>query len=81
MQIFEKFPQISGLCPIVKFCPNPPKTDPSQQKNPAFISEVGFLAEQLKPGSYFGLQLQTEIYYSPQKMGCYCWLQRKLKYF
>ena len=46
MQIFEKLPQIAGLRPIVKFCPNPRTTAPEtfggppQQKNPACITRI-----------------------------------------
>ena len=46
MENFGKLPQISGVCPIVKFCPNPGKTDleafggPSQQKNRTYCTSA-----------------------------------------
>ena len=30
MKIFEKCPKISGIRPILKFCPDPRKTDPQK---------------------------------------------------
>ena len=36
MQAFEKLPQISGLCSLVKFCSDSRKTDPQMVAGPLF---------------------------------------------